>query len=334
VRSLGGVADHGAFGLPLGSAQGMSESCEVSVVMSAYNGASSLAVTMNSILSQEGVKFEFIVVNDGSTDQTGKILDDYALRDGRVRVIHQENTGLTRALIRGCALATGEFIARQDAGDVSLPGRLVVQLDVFRNKSSVVMTSCGTRFVGPGDEVLYEVRQIGRQLHRALQHVDADRVRGPSSHTSVMFRRETFEKVGGYRAQFNVAQDLDLWMRLAEVGVCWATPEVFCENHLTKNSVSAIRRDEQMRAIKIIAQSAAARRSGCDDSALVAKWAQQRKWHRFFWGWLPRRLQEAKFYYFIGSVLRHHQPKQAQLYFWRAIRTWFPYPKAWYRILW
>jgi glycosyltransferase involved in cell wall biosynthesis len=175
----------------------MSESCEVSVVMSVYNGASSLAVTMNSVLSQEGVKFEFIVVNDGSTDNGGDILDDYALRDDRVRVIHQENTGLTRALIRGCAAASGEFIARQDAGDISLAGRLALQLDVFRNNSSVVMTSCGTRFIGPENEVLYEVCQTGDQLHRGLQCVDVARVAGPSSHTSAMFRRDTYEKVSG-----------------------------------------------------------------------------------------------------------------------------------------
>ena len=84
----------------------MSTNPEVSVVMSVYNGASHLAATMDSILSQEGVELEFIVVNDGSTDKTGEILDDYAQRDSRVRVIHQENTGLTRALIRGCDAAT------------------------------------------------------------------------------------------------------------------------------------------------------------------------------------------------------------------------------------
>lgn len=303
----------------------MSANCEISVVMSVYNGASNLAVTMDSILAQQAVELEFIVVNDGSTDGTGDILDDYARRDSRVCIIHQKNTGLTRALIRGCAAATGEFIARQDAGDVSLAGRLALQLDVFRNNSNVVMTSCGTGFIGPGNEALYEVRQVGDELHRGLQHVDIGRIHGPSSHTSVMFRRETYEKVGGYRAQFDVAQDLDLWMRLAEVGICWASPEVLCEFHLSKNSIGSVRRYEQIRSAKIIVKCAAARRSGCDDSALVAKWAQQRKRNLFVWWWLPRRLHEAKFYYFIGSVLRHRQPKQAQLYFWRAVTTWFPF---------
>jgi glycosyltransferase involved in cell wall biosynthesis len=326
------MAGNGAYGVPIGSAQGMSANCQVSVVMSVYNGASNLAATMDSILAQQSVELEFVVVNDGSTDKTGELLDDYARRDGRVRVIHQKNTGLTRALIRGCAAATGEFIARQDAGDVSLAGRLALQLDVLRNNSNVIMTSCGTRFFGPGNEVLYEMRQVGDELHRGLQNVEIGRIQGPSSHTSVMFRREGYERAGGYRAQFDVAQDLDLWMRLAEAGICWATPEILCEFHLSKNSIGATRRSEQIRSAKVIVECTKARRSGRDDSALIAKWAGQRKRrHLFFWP--PRRLQEAKFYYFVASVLRHRQPKQAQLYFWQAATTWIPYPKAWYGIL-
>src|SRR5262245_30164988 len=108
--------------LRLGPPQGMNTRPEVSVMMSVYNGASHLAATLDRILSQEGVALEFIVVNDGSTDKSSQILNDYAQRDSRLRVIHQENTGLTRALIRGCDAARGEFIARNDAGDISLPG--------------------------------------------------------------------------------------------------------------------------------------------------------------------------------------------------------------------
>src|SRR5262249_13606755 len=122
----------------------MSLNPEVSVVMSVYNAASCLAATMDSILSQDGVELEFIVVNDGSIDETGEILDKYTRRDPRVRIIDQENTGLTRALIRGCGVARGEFIARQDAGDLSLARRLAVQRDVLKTNKSIVMTSCAT----------------------------------------------------------------------------------------------------------------------------------------------------------------------------------------------
>jgi len=300
--------------------------------MSVYNGASDLTTTVNSILSQEEVDFEFIIVNDGSTDKSGDILDDYARRDNRVRVIHQENAGLTRALIRACALSTGEFIARQDAGDVSLPRRLAIQLSVFSDNPTVVMTSCGTRYIGPADEVLYEIRQHGDELHQGLQHIEVKHLRGPSHHTSVMFRRKSYEAVGGYRPQFKVAQDLDLWMRLSEVGICWATPDVLCEARLHKNSISASRRSEQIRSANVIVKCAEARRFGRDDSTLIAKWVEQSQWRQPLL-WRPRRLQEAKFYYFIGSLLRRRQSKQARRYFWRAVSSWVAYPRAWYKLL-
>ena len=327
------MARDGAFGMPLGSLQSVTKKPEVSVVMSVYNGAPSLAVTMESILSQQGVNLEFIVVNDGSTDRTGDILDDYARRDGRVCVIHQKNTGLTQALICGCAAASGEFIARQDAGDVSLAGRLATQVDVFRNNPRVVMTSCGSRFIGPGGEVLQEIYQTGEELNRGLQRLEIESVRSVSHHSSVVFRRKSYEMVGGYRPQFSVAQDLDLWMRLSEVGVCWATPDVLCEVHLSRNSISATRRAEQVRTARAIVKCAAARRSGRDDAKLVARWASQSRSRHFFF-WPPERLQDARFYYFIGSLLRHRQPEQARLYFWRAVSVWFLHPKAWYRIFW
>jgi glycosyltransferase involved in cell wall biosynthesis len=311
----------------------MSTKPDVSVVMSVYNGEPYVAATIDSILSQRDVNFEFIIVNDGSTDQTSRILEDYARRDNRVRIIDQENAGLTRALISACRLARGEFIARQDAGDISLAGRLAHQLRVFNAHPSVVMTSCGTRLIGPSNELLCEVTQVEKQLHRGLQQLDPDLVVGPSSHTSVMFRRDAYEKVGEYRAQFYVAQDLDLWMRLSEVGICWATPAVLCERKLHKNSIGAKLRHRQIHLAKVIVECAAVRRSGRDDSALLAKWAERSRRNWYASGWLRRRVHEAKFYYFIGSMLRDREPGKAQLYFWRAIMRWCPYPRAWYGLI-
>ena len=121
---------------------------KVSVVMSVYNGAEHLAETLDSVLQQEDCDFEFIVVNDGSTDGTAKVLDKYASLDSRLRVFHQENTGLTKALIKGCSEARGEFIARQDAGDISLPGRLKQQRDFLMSHPEAVMCACAVQFTG------------------------------------------------------------------------------------------------------------------------------------------------------------------------------------------
>ena len=107
----------GQLRLPLGSVQDMST--RSGCIRSDERLQRCFAILLRrwtASCRKKGVELEFIVVNDGSTDKTGEILDDYARRDHRVRVIHQENTGLTRALIRGCDAARGEFIARQDAG--------------------------------------------------------------------------------------------------------------------------------------------------------------------------------------------------------------------------
>lgn len=95
----------------------MPRSPTVSVVMSVFNGARYLSASIASILSQEDVDFELIIVDDGSTDATPGLLAEFAARDARVRVIRQDNSGITQALIRGCAAARGTFIARQDADD-------------------------------------------------------------------------------------------------------------------------------------------------------------------------------------------------------------------------
>ena len=100
---------------------------EVSVVMAVFNGQDQLSITVDSILGQQNCDFEFIIVDDGSTDNTPGILARYARQDNRITVLSQPNQGLTKALIHGCNHATGDCIARQDCGDRSLPGRLFAQ---------------------------------------------------------------------------------------------------------------------------------------------------------------------------------------------------------------
>ena len=133
----------------------------ISVVMSVYNGAEHLRESMDSVLSQESVGFEFIIVNDGSIDESGEILDGYAKNDTRVRIIHQENRGLTRALIRGCTESRGKYIARQDVGDVSMKKRLALQKEALDANDELFFVSCWTEYCGPEWEFLYMVEGTG-----------------------------------------------------------------------------------------------------------------------------------------------------------------------------
>jgi glycosyltransferase involved in cell wall biosynthesis len=309
----------------------MTQVPSVSVVMSVYNGAETLKATMDSVLTQEGVDFEFIVINDGSTDESGAILESYASRDDRVRVLQQQNTGLTSALIRGCAEARGRYIARQDAGgDLSLPGRLARQCALLDADTEVVLTSCGTRFVGPEGEFLYEVTQQGHELQWGLEQLGINRIRGPSSHPSTMFRQSAYQAVGGYCPVFRVAQDLDLWLRLVEIGSCFATPEVLYQTCLTRGSISHERRSEQLKSANVLISIAAVRRAGGDEDRLLNKFIKDDcKTKRRL---IPRALQDARFYYFLGCLLREKEPELAHKYYHRALKCWLLYPRALIRI--
>lgn len=189
---------------------------EISVVIGVYNGMPHLQQALQSILSQEGVDLECVVVDDGSTDATADLLAAVAARDPRLRVISQPNQGLTQALIRGCQAARGAFIARQDSDDLSLPGRLRAQRDLLAANSDLAFVSCWSEAIGPGGEVLLEHRRPATAQEATALLLE--RKAGPPGHGSVMMRRAAYQAVGGYRREMYYAQDSDLWLRLVQVG--------------------------------------------------------------------------------------------------------------------
>jgi glycosyltransferase involved in cell wall biosynthesis len=299
----------------------------VSVVMSVYNGADKLVETIDSILEQKGVELEFIIVDDGSTDDSYRILEEYSATDSRVRIISQENRGLTRSLTIGCAAAGGELIARQDAGDASLPGRLATQAEILRKQPDVVMVSCGSRFLGPDGETLYEVRQSQQSAAEGLHQLSLDGIKGPSHHGSTMFRKRDYDAVGGYRQHFEVAQDLDLWTRLVERGRHLALQNVLYQASVCSSSISCVKRDQQIKTAELILLGAQARRRGENEDVFLKR-AQALQA-------LPdnARSQSARaadFYYYLGSCLRHSDPASARRYYRRALAS---YPLHWKALL-
>lgn len=291
---------------------------EVSVVMGVYNGAGDLPATLDSVLSQESCRLEFIVINDGSTDATKQILDARAIRDPRLRVVHQANTGLTHALVRGCDLARGEFIARQDCGDRSLPGRLEGQCRYLREHPQAAMVACAVRFIGPADEPLFEAARVGLELHEGLSILDVLRVKGPPHHGGTMFRRSSYVQAGGYRPSFAVAQDIDLWLRLRELGQCIGMADVGYEARMAAGSISARRRTEQFQFAALAIECARHRSRGLSERELLdAPMAQPPEPTR-----RSAKLERAKFLYFVGSCLRRTDPAAARRYYWKAFRAY------------
>jgi glycosyltransferase involved in cell wall biosynthesis len=294
---------------------------EISVVFSILNGVAQLSRTIESILAQADVDFEVIAVNDGSTDGSGNLLAEYAGRDKRITVIHQDNQGLTKALIRGCQMARGEYIARQDIGDRSLRGRFTAQLAVLKKNPHAVMTACGTRFVDMEGNYLFDSVQTGDELNRQLRATSEKHLCGPSHHGAVMFRRDAYEKAGGYRLPFFVAQDLDLWTRIIEQGVCIAIPEILYEATWATGSISHLKRKQQIIATRAILACRKMRLQGKDEQPVLDRLSEKLNRNNQVFA-SPKGLVMSRYHYFAGSLLEKRDASAAKRHFDLAIAAW------------
>ncbi len=305
----------------------------VSVVMSVYNEAGHLQRAVESILGQTHTALELMAINDGSTDGSADLLDRMALQDSRLRVIHQPNSGLTRALIRGCAEARGDFIARQDADDWSHPARLAEQLDWLRRDARVGFVSCAAAHVGPRGEHLTVVRRAidpRRATEELLEHRQ-----GPPAHGSVMFRKSAYLRAGGYRPEFLYSQDSDLWLRMAEHTLVAFLPEVRYETRRDLGSISAARRSEQSEFARFAHACRHARRTGSDEEEVLARAREftKRLRERPRKPGSQRSSTSTDIAYLIGSQLVQNGDHRARGYLREVIqkRPW--HWKAWLRLL-
>ena len=181
--------------------------------MCVCNGETFLGEAVESILNQTFADFEFIIIDDGSTDKTPEILSGYARGDRRVRVFAQQNTGRSEALNRGIELANADLIARMDADDVSLPQRLGEQYEFVRRHSEVgllggdiQLITPDSRNLGPWFAIAHGDVEIRRELARSCQFI----------HPTVMMRKSVVLAAGGFRRAFSKAEDYDLFLRMAE----------------------------------------------------------------------------------------------------------------------
>lgn len=181
----------------------------VSVLLPVYNAASSVQEAIESILRQTYRNFELIIIDDGSTDESGRVIQ--AISDPRIRVIHQPNQGLSAALNRAIEMAQGVYLARQDADDLSLPRRLDRQVDFLEAHPEVGMvgTWAEVRTDTPRSDNVYTPPTDNRLLKFELLFDN------PFVHSSVMLRKHVLVCVGAYTQEASVrAEDYDLWSRI------------------------------------------------------------------------------------------------------------------------
>ncbi|MGH7213712.1 MAG: glycosyltransferase family 2 protein [Tepidisphaeraceae bacterium] len=187
----------------------------ISVVLPVYNGERFIAEAVQSILAQTFGDFELIAIDDGSKDRSKQILDGFATRDARVRVVSRPNAGLVRTLNEGLALARGELLARIDADDAATPDRFERQVAYLcEHPECVAVGSRALMIDSEGDPLI----ELGNKFTH--EEIDSALINGEGQHfyhSSLILRTRALRDVGGYR-DLETIEDLDLFLRLAEVG--------------------------------------------------------------------------------------------------------------------
>lgn len=230
----------------------------VSVLMTVYNGRQYLAQAVESVLSQTFGDFEFIVIDDGSTDGSTDVLRDFTARDGRIRLISRRNTGMTRALNEGIGVAQGRYIARMDADDICLPERFDRQVAYLDAHPDCVLLGSQVLLIDPDGDPLGPKHNTA-YTHEDIEHSLLDKG-WPMVHPAVMIRTQALRAIGGYDERWPTNQDHDLFTRLAEVGRVANLPEVLLRYRQHFSSVSYTKGLEQEQTLLAILQAAYARR--------------------------------------------------------------------------
>lgn len=212
--------------------------------MSVYNGEKYLREAIDSILNQTFTDFEFIIINDGSTDKTREILESY--HDPRIRLFHQENIGLTKSLNMGLTLAKGQYIARQDADDISLPQRFEIQLKYFDDDASLTCCGCKFRVIDENGHFIWRIyptisdKLIGWELlswHLLFGNEVA--------HSSVIITKEALIELGGYAEGTKRAQDYALWSRMILIYKMVVIPDILIYWRYHHQGISKTHSDQQ-----------------------------------------------------------------------------------------
>lgn len=226
------------------------KSVPISVVMSVYNSEKFLKPAIESILNQTFKDFEFIIIDDGSTDRSVEIIESY--NDPRIRLVKQTNHKLVYALNQGLKISRGEFIARQDADDISLPSRLEKELSWMISNDKRGLVSSYFTYI---DEMTSKPTIT---LTFPTKHIDLVRnlyYTNPFAHSAAMIRKSAIVTAGYYRNDYDHNEDYDLWRRLAPHWELGVLPEVLLWYRISASSISHTNQDSQHRGgAKIIAE--------------------------------------------------------------------------------
>lgn len=215
---------------------------KVSVVMPAYNTEKYIAVAIESILNQTFKDFEFIIIDDGSTDKTGEIIQGYAKKDERIIFLRNtENLHNYKTRNKGVMIAKGKYIVTMDADDWSYPDRLQKQFEFMERNEEVVLCGSFIEICGLNLKVI-NIRNYPETDEKIRKKIFKY---NPFCHPATMWRAETVKKVGGYNDKYPLSQDYKLEFKVGKFGKFANLPEVLHKLRTHNDSVSMLHTKKQ-----------------------------------------------------------------------------------------
>jgi glycosyltransferase involved in cell wall biosynthesis len=277
----------------------MSEA-KVTVLMPAHNAEKYIAEAISSVLAQTFTAFELLVVDDGSTDKTNAVIDQF--NDNRIRLIRQPHSGVALTLNKGLQEAQGEYIARFDADDICLPGRLQAQADFLNSHPDYVLTGSDAEYISENGEHLFDFSCMGHSHEEIVQHFYEY---CPFIHSAVMFRKEAVLKTGGYSAHSHNFEDYLLWTQLLKYGKYNNIPQQLIRVRFNPESVTIDEkwRGRRFRELKkaIILRGSVTPAEGKEILTIIQKQDIQ-------------KIKKASYYALCGKkfLVNNHQPRKAR----------------------
>ena len=284
---------------------------KITVLMPVYNAEKFLREAIDSILNQTFKDFEFLIINDASTDKSKQIILSY--HDSRIRYCENKiNLGVAKTLNKGLKISKGEYIARMDADDISLPDRLEKQVE-FMNKN---------QNVGLLGSSWYVIDEAGKKIQFSQAYKGKQSVHF-MCHGSVMIRKMCFKKTGFYRDLLEPAEDYDLWLRFSENYEVTNLEARLYKYRVHNNSISLTRKEEQdLKAALALKMAEERKKTGQDRLSGVS--SQEAKKIRDQWlkssGVLKRKILAHTNFVWSCAVFKLGNYQQAFRYSLKAIK--------------
>ncbi len=283
----------------------------VSVVIPVRNGEKYLSQAIESVLAQTHRDLELLIIDNGSTDRSLRIMENYARRDGRIRILCRSDRGVAAAANCGLREARGEWVARLDCDDVFLPEKLEKQIAFIRKNPDARIAGTLGYFISETGRVIGLVSGDGPFTKAEFEKMAARCDPVFFIHSSTLVHRMAALDIGGYRERFAQAEDVDLWLRMAEKGcLLLKVPEPLTLYRIHRQSLTMSRNAEQRLHHRWVMACAGARRKGRVEPTLQEflagekdrPWPERLQARREELG--ERLFQRAALHYACGNPIR------------------------------